>query len=32
MVAKQESLRINDKLVDEFPAADIYMVGVPMCN
>ncbi len=30
--ALQEALRISDRLVDEFLAADIYVIGVPMYN
>jgi FMN-dependent NADH-azoreductase len=28
----QEALRLSDQLVDEFLAADIYVIGVPMYN
>lgn len=28
----QEALRLSDRLVDEFLAADIYIIGVPMYN
>jgi FMN-dependent NADH-azoreductase len=28
----QEAIRLSDQLVDEFLAADIYVVGVPMYN
>ena len=28
----QEAIRISDQLVDEFLAADIYVIGVPMYN
>ncbi|NES96445.1 MAG: FMN-dependent NADH-azoreductase [Desertifilum sp. SIO1I2] len=28
----QEALRLSDRLVDEFLAADIYVIGVPMYN
>jgi FMN-dependent NADH-azoreductase len=27
-----EAIRISDRLVDEFLAADIYVIGVPMYN
>jgi FMN-dependent NADH-azoreductase len=28
----QEAIRLSDQLVDEFLAADIYVIGVPMYN
>jgi FMN-dependent NADH-azoreductase len=28
----QEAIRISDRLIDEFLAADIYIIGVPMYN
>jgi FMN-dependent NADH-azoreductase len=28
----QEALRISDRLIDEFLAADIYVIGIPMYN
>jgi FMN-dependent NADH-azoreductase len=28
----QEAIRISDELVDEFLAADLYVIGIPMYN
>jgi FMN-dependent NADH-azoreductase len=28
----QKAIRISDRLVDEFLAADIYVIGVPLYN